>query len=875
MKLGPYEIERLLAVGGAAQVWRGRHRQTGSAVAVKCPGGRPRALDPLTLQREVDSLARLEHPGIIRVYDLGHLPAALNGGPEELPAGTPYYVMEMASGGPLSAAPRPEHWGAVAGILLSVLEALAHAHARGVIHRDLKPSNLLRCTGADLRPGLKLSDFGAAHSSTVRQTIELQAPPIAGTPRYMAPEQFDGRWRDQGPPSDLYALGCIAWALVCGTPPFMGRTLEALATAHRAQPPPLMAPRVEVPVGFEVWLRTLLRKHPADRFESAAEAAQALRWLGGPPLDDTTREDLLGTEATHVDPQFVPTAKPVAIGRPPLPLVWPSPPAEAADEALWGPALRSQRARRPRFRGREGECAELLRALHSTASGTQVRLLTGGPGCGRTRLLEHFAAGVAESGGARVLTLSVTAQEPNCDLLIEHSVRGVGLERGLLGLRLTEHGPLWSEAERGELLRMLRPPESKLSPRASAIRLTGPQHRCALFCSWLRDLAGNGPLLLCLDDAHRDPEVLALVAALAGGEAPLLIVLTAPEPIAGYASLSLPHLPALRAHDRLGALWRSVEPGPGLVALELAAASLGEVDWNLWTSACERAQVRVPHELMREIFALGLAEAALEGRGWRFVGQEVPEALRASAAARSRLSSHHAILADLLAAAGLSLSERLARHLIGCGRLEQAIEPLYQAAVQAAERGNAGGALSLLGERAAVLEDLQIAADGLPWAEGSALAARLCLELGDEAQARTHAEVCVARAGVADWETAAGAAAFVLERLGQAHALSRALDACAGIARCKLRGAYARLALEAGALDGAEHALRACYLSGERHGDPVERARARVGLARLMLAKGDRAEARSFLDEAAPLLDRSEASHALDEWYRVDAELAL
>ena len=97
-------------------------------------------------------MAGLHHPGVAMVYDIGRTAE-----------GSPWIAMELASGGTLDAlVDQPVAWSQLKELLLSLLDALAHAHARGVLHRDLKPANLLLCTSADLRPGLKVSDFGLA-----------------------------------------------------------------------------------------------------------------------------------------------------------------------------------------------------------------------------------------------------------------------------------------------------------------------------------------------------------------------------------------------------------------------------------------------------------------------------------------------------------------------------------------------------------------------------------------------------------------------------------------------------------------------------------------------------------------------------------------
>ncbi len=263
------------------EVWRGVHAVQDVPVALKIMTAE-RARNPKYLRafsNEVRAVARLDHPGIIMVLDHGEVGADVaqaSGG--RFAEGCPYLVMELSSGGSLAQLPTPQSWPMLRGVLLALLEALSHAHARGVIHRDLKPANVLLSTRTDLRPGLKVSDFGIA------QAIERQTSLLggAGTPRYMAPEQIARRWRDQGPWTDLYALGCLAYELCSGATPFTDDEPREVLRAHLTRPVPPPTPRLAVADGFTGWLTQLLAKNPAARFRRAADAAWALIRLGDP-----------------------------------------------------------------------------------------------------------------------------------------------------------------------------------------------------------------------------------------------------------------------------------------------------------------------------------------------------------------------------------------------------------------------------------------------------------------------------------------------------------------------------------------------------------------------------------------------------------------
>jgi len=288
LAVGPFHLLRPIAEGGMGQVWAARHDRTPVAIKVLTGGA---AWDPsyrALFRNEVRAAAQLEHPGIIAVLDHGEIPegvaAATRG---QLVAGSPYLVMEFASGGRLSR--KHMHWGRLRLLLHHLLDALGHAHARGVVHRDLKPSNILLSGRDDLRGGAKLSDFGIAWVGD--QPVDAA---FAGTVQYMAPEQHAGDWTAYGPWTDLYALGVVSWWLVSGRTPFHAYGGRAVARAHWFQPPPPLAARFPLPPGLEEWLRVMLHKDPSARYACAADAAAALLELDDSPLptgEDAFDED--------------------------------------------------------------------------------------------------------------------------------------------------------------------------------------------------------------------------------------------------------------------------------------------------------------------------------------------------------------------------------------------------------------------------------------------------------------------------------------------------------------------------------------------------------------------------------------------------------
>ena len=288
--VGDYELLGRLGDGATGSVRRARDVHTGRDAAIKA------VVEAAIAQRvarvELDAVSRLDHPGIVQLLDHGvvdELDALTTG----WAPGTPWLAMEVLSGGSLQRRTLP--WSELVPVLDGLLAALSHAHARGVLHLDLKPANIV--VDPDGLP--VLIDFGIAGLSGRRRAMR------AGTPTYAAPEQLGGTAEPLGPQTDLYSLGCTAWELLTGTPPFHAPTQEAMIRAHRQQPlPPLSAPD-----DVAAWLQRLLAKRPADRFASAAAARRALRLLAPGPLPERPPRALPPPSLAVVlrrDPRHVP-----------------------------------------------------------------------------------------------------------------------------------------------------------------------------------------------------------------------------------------------------------------------------------------------------------------------------------------------------------------------------------------------------------------------------------------------------------------------------------------------------------------------------------------------------------------------------------------
>lgn len=303
IQLGPFELDKVIGHGGMGEIWNGIHRVQRVPVAVKVltEQGSRREDYLRQFRNEIRSVAALDHPGVVLVFDHGEITAeAAAASGEALVAGSPYLVMELAKHGALDHYVSAVDWPITRHILFNVLDALAHAHARGVVHRDLKPQNiLLGCARKD-GLGLKLADFGLAHPLDLAGRTE-KFEQGWGTPSYMAPEQFRGMFRDYGPYTDLYALGIVAWELTTGALPFEGANVVEISGKQLHSEPPRYQPRFEVPDGFEGWLLRLLQKDFRERFATAADAAYSLARIVGQE-DDTSRGRLLAGEHSETVP---------------------------------------------------------------------------------------------------------------------------------------------------------------------------------------------------------------------------------------------------------------------------------------------------------------------------------------------------------------------------------------------------------------------------------------------------------------------------------------------------------------------------------------------------------------------------------------------
>ena len=271
--LGGYRLVRLIGFGSMADVWLAVQKSLGRTVALKIL--RPEAADYrlFRFEREAGAAAKLDHPNIVRIYEMGSFPfpGALwkrmaRVGPRRLDYIAEEYIAGLNLRQWLAArgAMPPK---AVVSLLAQAAAALDAADRQGIVHRDIKPENFLLTP----RPSLKLVDFGMAKIPSHAGTSQVEKTQIGmalGTPLYMSPEQADGRKIDIR--SDLYSLGVTAYQCLVGKPPFTASTALDILLAHRSAPVPAIRQRAgDVPEPLAALVERLLAKSPDDRPENA------------------------------------------------------------------------------------------------------------------------------------------------------------------------------------------------------------------------------------------------------------------------------------------------------------------------------------------------------------------------------------------------------------------------------------------------------------------------------------------------------------------------------------------------------------------------------------------------------------------------------
>jgi hypothetical protein len=290
---GRYELGPRLGTGGMASVYQATDRVLDRAVAVKVLGP-PYDRDPDFVERfrhEARMAAGLSHPGVVAIFDSAS------------EAGLHYIVMEYVQGLTLADLLRRHGTlppGLAAEVARQVCLALEAAHARGLVHRDIKPANVM----VDQAGLVKVMDFGIAKAATT--TTTPGGGPLLGTAPYLSPEQAQGRPVDER--SDLYALGCVLYELLTGSPPFPGDSPLAVVARQVSQPPePPSRRNPEVGAELDAVVMTALAKQPAQRYQTAAAMGQDLARVvrdsgGGVPLWPQLADPVTDPTGSRVSP---------------------------------------------------------------------------------------------------------------------------------------------------------------------------------------------------------------------------------------------------------------------------------------------------------------------------------------------------------------------------------------------------------------------------------------------------------------------------------------------------------------------------------------------------------------------------------------------
>lgn len=297
----PYRVRGLIGSGGMGSVYEVEHIELGKRFVLKALRAQLLERSDLAarMKNEWRALGRLEHPNIVAVTDAGRTPA-----------GVPYYVMERLEGETLSARLRRDGRLSLPlslRLATGILDGLAAAHAIGIVHRDIKPQNIFLPTGG----GVKLLDFGVAKLKDQAAMVVTRKGVAIGTPKYMSPEQAEGKPVDGR--ADIYAVGLVLFELLVGRGPFAHhKDPNDVVLAHMAEEPARLDRVSEVvPPHVADLVHRWLSKDPAERPLDAGEAARELRKLqsrfgfdlGSSPHDATLSADYEGaTRASDGEP---------------------------------------------------------------------------------------------------------------------------------------------------------------------------------------------------------------------------------------------------------------------------------------------------------------------------------------------------------------------------------------------------------------------------------------------------------------------------------------------------------------------------------------------------------------------------------------------
>ena len=811
-------------------MWRGAHAETGLQVAVKVLKAELALNERASaaFRREVHAVAALNHPRIVTIFDTGEIPPHLQAESSgSLAAGSPYLVMEWASGGTLDEQRRPTSWSQLRTTLLTLLDALAHAHAHGVVHRDLKPANILYCTDEDLRPGLKLADFGLALVEDPEQDVRR----LLGTPHYMAPEQWRSAVRDQGPWTDLYALACLIYRILTGRGPFSASTIQKMRRHHLRSPVPDLKTRFETPSGFQEWLNKLLHKDRHRRFQQAAEAMRALL-----SLDAIAVTELGSPRLSRRDSPEIVGAGLGLYGFRSIPLI------DRSEQrtVLWG-------------------------QLKAARDGARAVVLRGPAGTGKSRLAEWIGTAAHEQGMAGTLLMATHGGEvgtaDGLGVMIRRQLRALGLEDDEVALR--DRAVDWLSG-RGEV------PSYEVEALVGLasdgvfgnVRFRSPRERYAAVTRFVERLCERGRVLMWMDDAHYGEDTLSWICHLLerASDLPVLMVMTVVsgegpdralrllKGLEESEQVAVCDVPPLDPSDRvelvqsllgmeselaeevarltggnplfavqlvgdwvhrelleptargfrfreaidvelpedLQRVWATrlnnflrLRPEDDRRALELAAVLGHEVQPDEWEAACERAWAIPTPGLVDELVRMRLAKTGERGpaEGWQFVHDMLRQALRDSAETYGRLIMHNRVCAETLKQRGRDGdAARIARMLVSAGRVTSSLAWLLKASDRALEAGDVDRASTILAAHDDAIAQLRL--QDMDWRriDGWLARGRLAWLRGEDVLEYTRRSVAAARAQ--GFDDRLGRALHLQGRVAlEAHELDRAAEA--------------------------------------------------------------------------------------------------
>jgi serine/threonine protein kinase len=280
---GRYELHALIGEGAFGRVYRGLDRRLERPVAVKVikPWWAEDSAWVERFQREAQLLARVSDPGIVQIYDIGHAEEG------------PYYVAELVGGESLAERLRrgPLSPAKARTIAQELCNALASAHAQRIVHCDVKPANVLLTPDGKVKVG----DFGVARLA--EGTSQGLSATVAGTPRYMSPEQARGR--PTSPATDVYSAGVVLYEMLAGKPPFEHGSAVEVGLRHVQDEPPQLA--AEIPSSLRHVVTRALAKDPTDRYSDGGAMATALRAAGPFEMPSATSQIDVHVEDEKVD----------------------------------------------------------------------------------------------------------------------------------------------------------------------------------------------------------------------------------------------------------------------------------------------------------------------------------------------------------------------------------------------------------------------------------------------------------------------------------------------------------------------------------------------------------------------------------------------